>query len=98
MAAKLDGHLPRTSGGDDDVNMSPNAGMSDPTADDIVPFRRRRQRQLRTGLQDHVTVVTADGERTLVPMDTTQTTLGAVRVLAVQVEGETGTQENPIIL
>jgi hypothetical protein len=98
MAAKLDGHLPRTSIGDDDVNMSPNSGTTDPTADDVVPFHRRRQ--VRTGLEDHITVVTVTGEVTLVPMDTTQPTLGAVRVRAVQLTGTrpAGTEADPIIL
>jgi hypothetical protein len=78
--------------------MSPNAGTgSGLTVSDIVPSRGRR-RQLRTGLEDHTTVVTDAGEVTLVPQVRGQPTLGAVRGRPTQVEGPAGTAADPVIL
>jgi hypothetical protein len=84
----------------DSTVMAPNGGsMSDLSVDDIVPPRRRR-RQLRTGLDDHVMVVAPDGEVTLVPADPTQPTLGVVRATPAALEDgqAAGTAQDPIIL
>jgi hypothetical protein len=78
--------------------MSPNAGGSGLTVSDIVPSRGRR-RQLRTGLEDHITVVTDAGEVTLVPQVRGQPTLGAVRGTPVLLDGQpAGTAADPVIL